>query len=42
MKTEFEADFSKFDADVSDEFGYEHDSAYLARAYGVFGRLLQL
>lgn len=37
MKTEFEADFSKFDADVSDEFGYEHDSAYLARAYGVLG-----
>jgi hypothetical protein len=37
MKTEFEVDLSKFDPDTSDEFGYQNDSAYLARAYGVLG-----
>jgi hypothetical protein len=37
VKTEFEADFSKFDPDTSDEFGKRSDSAYLGRAYGVLG-----
>ena len=37
IKTEFEADFSKYNPDTSDEFGSQSDSAYLARAYGVLG-----
>ena len=37
MKTEFEVDLSKYDSDTSDEFGYQNDSAYLARAYGLLG-----
>jgi hypothetical protein len=37
MKTEFEVDLSRYDPDTSDEFGYQNDSAYLARANGVLG-----
>ena len=38
LKTELEADFSRFDTDASDEFGKKNSSAYLARAYGVLGK----
>lgn len=36
MKTEFEADFSWFDPDTSDETGKRSDRAYLARISGIF------
>ncbi|MBI5641312.1 MAG: hypothetical protein HZA17_12900 [Nitrospirae bacterium] len=34
MRTEFEADFSKFDPDLSDEFGSKQDKAYKIKAGG--------
>jgi len=37
MKTEFEADYSRFDPDSTDEVGKSGDSAYLARVSGFLG-----
>jgi hypothetical protein len=38
MKTEFEADYSWFDPDSTDEVGKSGDSAYLARISGLLGQ----
>lgn len=37
VKTEFEADFSKFDPDTSDEFGSKDDKAYRLKVGGFLG-----
>ena len=38
LKTEFEVDFSKFDPDVTDEFGSKSDKAYKLKAGGFLGQ----
>lgn len=38
LNTDFELDFSRYDPDVSDEFGKESDKAYRAKFYGNIDR----